>query len=207
MEDVARTGRTVLFVSHNMGAVRSLCTKGIFLENGRVLQSGDVGRCIETYFTQIGAFQAARDEPGEAAASGFGQVRVTGPSAENAIAQSEGFEASTRLSIRQEVTGFSLFCIVEDMQNRMVFHLREESTELGVDRVSRGDYAIRLRIPPLWLNTGLYSLHFKVLFWGNFGKSRHVSDKVPVDVTGRHSRVDAVLHPAGAWTVQRTGER
>ncbi|HET7451948.1 MAG TPA: ABC transporter ATP-binding protein [Thermoanaerobaculia bacterium] len=208
MEDVARTGRTVLFVSHNMGAIRSLCTKGIFLENGRVLQAGDVGRCIETYFTQIGAFQAARDgETDETAASGFAHVRVAGPSAENAIAQSEGFEASTRLSIRQEVTGFSLFCIVEDMQNRMVFHLREESTELGVEKVSQGDYAIRLRIPPLWLNTGLYSLHFKVLFWGNFGKSRHVSDKVPIDVTGRHSRVEAVLHPAGEWTVQRTGER
>jgi len=207
MEDVARTGRTVLFVSHNMGAVRSLCTKGLFLENGRVLQAGDVGKCIETYFTQIGAFQAARESDGqETTASGFAQVRLTGSSGENAIAQSEGFEARTRLSIRQEVTGFSLFCIVEDMQNRMVFHLREESTELGLAAVSRGDYAIGLRIPPLWLNTGLYSLHFKALFWGNFGKARYVSDKVPLDVTGRHSRVEAILHPAGEWSVRRTGE-
>ncbi|HET9793847.1 MAG TPA: ABC transporter ATP-binding protein [Thermoanaerobaculia bacterium] len=205
MEDVARTGRTVLFVSHNMGAVRSLCTKGLFLENGRVLQSGDVGKCIETYFTQIGAFQAAKEGEGDAAsASGFGNVRVTGPAGENAIDQSEPFDARTRLAIRQEVSGFSLFCIVEDMQNRMVFHLREESTELGLEAVSRGDYAIQVRIPPLWLNTGLYSLYFKVLFWGNFGKARHVSDKVPLDVTGRHSRVDAILHPAGQWTVRRS---
>ena len=208
MEDVARTGRTVLFVSHNMGAVRSLCTKGLFLENGRVLQSGDVERCIETYFTQIGAFQTSREnEAGTASGSGFGNVRVTSPSSENSVAQSEPFEAATRLSIRQDVSGFSLFCIVEDMQNRMVFHLREESTELGIEKISAGDYAVRLRIPPLWLNTGLYSLHFKVLFWGNFGKARHVSDKVPVDVTGRHSRVEAVLHPAGEWRVRRAAER
>ena len=208
MEDVARTGRTVLFVSHNMGAVRSLCTKGLFLENGKVLQAGDVGKCIETYFTQIGAFQAAREGPDSGpAGSGFSSVRVAGPSGENTIDQSEAFEAETRLSIRQEVSGFSLFCIVEDMQNRMVFHLREESTELGLAAVSRGDYAIGVRLPPLWLNTGLYSLYFKVLFWGNFGKARHVSDKVPLDVTGRHSRVDAILHPGARWSVRRGEER
>ena len=207
MEDVARTGRTVLFVSHNMGAVRSLCTKGLFLESGKVLQAGDVGKCIETYFTQIGAFQAAQEGPDAESGSGFSQVRIAGASGENTIDQSEGFEARTRLSIRQEVSGFSLFCIVEDMQNRMVFHLREESTELGLDAVSRGEYAIGVRIPPLWLNTGLYSLYFKVLFWGNFGKARHVSDKVPLDVTGRHSRVDAILHPGAQWSVERGPER
>ena len=207
MEDVARTGRTVLFVSHNMGAVRSLCTKGLFLESGKVLQAGDVGKCIETYFTQIGAFQAAQEGPDVESGSGFSQVRIAGASGENTIDQSEGFEARTRLSIRQEVSGFSLFCIVEDMQNRMVFHLREESTELGLAAVSRGEYAIGVRIPPLWLNTGLYSLYFKVLFWGNFGKARHVSDKVPVDVTGRHSRVDAILHPGAQGSVERGPER
>jgi lipopolysaccharide transport system ATP-binding protein len=207
MEDVARTGRTVLFVSHNMGAVRALCTKGLFLESGKVLQAGDVGKCIETYFTQIGAFQAAEEGTDEGSGSGFARVRIGGASGENSIDQSEGFEASTRLSIRQEVTGFSLFCIVEDMQNRMVFHLREESTELGLEAVSRGEYAIGVKIPPLWLNTGLYSLYFKVLFWGNFGKARHVSDKVPLDVTGKHSRVDAILHPGARWSVERAPVR
>ena len=36
METVAKQGRTVLFVSHNMGAIRSLCTKGIVLDQGTV---------------------------------------------------------------------------------------------------------------------------------------------------------------------------
>jgi len=208
MEDVARAGRTVLFVSHNMGAVRSLCTKGLFLENGAVLQSGDVGKCIETYFKQIGAFQAAQEGEGaDTSASGFSAVRLAGAAGENAIDQGEAFEARTRLSIRQEVSGFSLFCIVEDMQNRMLFHLREESTELGLTAVSRGEYAISVKVPPLWLNTGLYSLYFKVLFWGNFGKARHVSDKVPLDVTGRHSRVEAILHPGAQWSVLRAESR
>jgi lipopolysaccharide transport system ATP-binding protein len=207
MEDVARTGRTVLFVSHNMGAVRSLCTKGLFLESGKVLQAGDVGKCIETYFTQIGAFQAAQEGTDAESGSGFSRVRIGAAGGENTIDQSEGFDARTRLSIKQDVGGFSLFCIVEDMQNRMIFHLREESTELGLAAVSRGEYAIHVRVPPLWLNTGLYSLYFKVLFWGNFGKARHVSDKVPLDVTGRHSRVDALLHPGARWSVERAAAR
>ena len=203
MEDVARAGRTVLFVSHNMGAVRSLCNRGLFLENGRVLQDGDVGKCIETYFARIGAFQAAQEAPSSESSSGFASVRVSAVSGENTVDQSQPFQARTRLAVRQEVTGFSLFCIVEDMQNRMVFHLREESTELGLTAVSRGDYAIACDIPALWLNAGLYSLYFKALFWGNFGKARFVSDKVPLDVVGRHSRVEALLHPGARWNVHR----
>lgn len=42
-------GRTILFVSHNMGAIQALCTKGIFLRRGEIVQYGDVGPCIELY--------------------------------------------------------------------------------------------------------------------------------------------------------------
>lgn len=41
MGDVARSGRTVLFVSHNMGAVQRLCTRAILLEGGRLTAEGD----------------------------------------------------------------------------------------------------------------------------------------------------------------------
>ena len=37
MEEVSQQGRTVLFVSHNMGAVRSLCTRAILLEDGKLI--------------------------------------------------------------------------------------------------------------------------------------------------------------------------
>lgn len=50
MQDVSKgEGRTVLFVSHNMASVKSLCTKGLVLENGIVAFSGDVENCIEYY--------------------------------------------------------------------------------------------------------------------------------------------------------------
>ena len=214
MEDVARGGRTVLFVSHNMGAVRSLCTNGLVLEEGHVAACGPIGACIEAYFKQIGAFRPEGEETavageavpasGESPASGFGRVSVTGPGGRS-ILQSEPFVARTRLSLGPDVTGFSLFCIVEDIQGRMVFHLREESPALGLAAISPGNYAIAVTIPTLWLNTGLYSLYFKAILWGGYGDARQVSDKIPLDITGSHSRVDAVLHPEASWTISRSG--
>ena len=202
MEDVARTGRTVLFVSHNMGAMRSLCRTGLLLDGGRVVHAGEIGRCIEGYFTQIGAFQSEAEGTGGLAATGFGRVHVNGGQSYS-IESSEPFRVATTLHIDQEVTGFSLFCIVEDMQNRVVFHLREESPELGLSSVSKGEYGISVDIPALWLNAGLYSLYFKALFWSREDRARHLSDKIPLDVAGLASRIETVLHPAVDWVVTR----
>jgi lipopolysaccharide transport system ATP-binding protein len=49
MEDAAREGRTVLFVSHNMAAVRNLCSRAILLKNGRIDQSGAVEDVVRAY--------------------------------------------------------------------------------------------------------------------------------------------------------------
>lgn len=53
MQDVSKgEGRTVLFVSHNMAAVRSLCNKGIVLENGQKTFSDDIESTIEYYLNK-----------------------------------------------------------------------------------------------------------------------------------------------------------
>lgn len=50
MQDVSRgEGRTVLFVSHNMAAVKSLCTRGIVLENGMMTYDGSVEEAVLHY--------------------------------------------------------------------------------------------------------------------------------------------------------------
>ncbi len=50
MKDVsANEGRTVLFVSHNLGAVSQLCNKGIFLEDGKLKISGKINEVIDAY--------------------------------------------------------------------------------------------------------------------------------------------------------------
>ena len=50
MQDVAKgEGRTVLFVSHNMTAVKNLCKSGVILKNGIVDYMGEIGVCIDRY--------------------------------------------------------------------------------------------------------------------------------------------------------------
>ena len=53
MENVAEQGRTVLFVSHNMGAVQDLCHKGITLQDGKIVFSGTSKEAIDYYLHNI----------------------------------------------------------------------------------------------------------------------------------------------------------
>jgi len=49
MKDVSSEGRTVLFVSHNMGVIRNLCDRALVLENGKLVIDSDVKTAIDTY--------------------------------------------------------------------------------------------------------------------------------------------------------------
>ncbi|MCA6379087.1 MAG: ABC transporter ATP-binding protein [Cytophagales bacterium] len=49
MEDVSKSGRTILFVSHNMAAVNSLCSSGILLKDGAVQYAGEIKNAIELH--------------------------------------------------------------------------------------------------------------------------------------------------------------
>jgi len=54
MGDVARAGRTVLFVSHNMVAVKSLCNRAILLSGGRMAEDGAVDDVVNGYLRDAG---------------------------------------------------------------------------------------------------------------------------------------------------------
>ena len=53
MGDVARAGRTVLFVSHNMAGVKMLCSTGLFVEGGRVSEKMPVDEAVERYMASV----------------------------------------------------------------------------------------------------------------------------------------------------------
>jgi lipopolysaccharide transport system ATP-binding protein len=57
MDDVARGGRTVVFVSHNLGAVQRLCTRSILLDGGHVAAAGDTTDIVRRYLAS-GASEA-----------------------------------------------------------------------------------------------------------------------------------------------------
>ncbi len=196
MNEVAREGRTVLFVSHNMGAVRSLCTHGLVLERGRIYRQGTIGDAISAYY--LLSSNAARDE-GECHA-GFGRVRVMGQESMT-VCQGDSLRLATTLQIPDGVTGFTLMCLMQDMQQRPVLHLRHDSTNIRAT-CWRGAHDIELTLPPLWLEPGLYSLHFKVLFCGQVAQARILSDVAHLDVGGECSGWGAVLSPRAEWRVE-----
>jgi lipopolysaccharide transport system ATP-binding protein len=69
MDEVAhKEGRTILFVSHNMPAVKTLCTKALLLENGSVKYSGTTNATINHYFKREG-IEEGHFEPGKLSSS------------------------------------------------------------------------------------------------------------------------------------------
>lgn len=76
MSEVARGGRTVLFVSHNMAAIESLCQRALLLERGQVALLGTQREAVDAYLR--GGNSAAVDLRARTDRRGSGDVRVTG---------------------------------------------------------------------------------------------------------------------------------
>jgi lipopolysaccharide transport system ATP-binding protein len=58
MSTVAEAGRTVLFVSHNMGLIQSLCQRGVFINNGHVEKDGPTNEVVLEYIKRIESLSA-----------------------------------------------------------------------------------------------------------------------------------------------------
>jgi lipopolysaccharide transport system ATP-binding protein len=63
MAEVSKSNRTVLFVSHNMAAIESLCNRSIVLRQGRIVFDGDSRRAIEYYLQNISGEYSQRGTP------------------------------------------------------------------------------------------------------------------------------------------------
>jgi lipopolysaccharide transport system ATP-binding protein len=76
MDDIARRGRTVLFISHNMEAIQRLCTRGLLMDQGRLIASGSIDEVVARYrsaeqsLVQVGRLNA-RGRSG----TGWAQIR------------------------------------------------------------------------------------------------------------------------------------
>ena len=53
MDEVARGGRTVIFVSHNLAIIQALCQRGVLLERGRVIADAPVNQAIDAYLRTL----------------------------------------------------------------------------------------------------------------------------------------------------------
>jgi lipopolysaccharide transport system ATP-binding protein len=93
MRDVTREGRTVVFVSHNLAAVRSLCPRALVLEKGRLVFDGPTEDGVHRYLGQASGEQSAAVVEGEKLGLLIGKTRLY---------SDEPFFECTRISVLDE---------------------------------------------------------------------------------------------------------
>ena len=76
MEDISKHGRTILFVSHNLLAMQSLCTRVIYLEKGKIVKEGETNSVISLYRNKsiVGQYERIWDDP--STAPGNDEIRL-----------------------------------------------------------------------------------------------------------------------------------
>ncbi len=77
MDEVARGGRTVLFVSHNMSVIQSLCGRGLLLNIGRVELDEKANQCVRAYLQQRTGLDSFTREVGEATLASIVEGKIT----------------------------------------------------------------------------------------------------------------------------------
>jgi lipopolysaccharide transport system ATP-binding protein len=126
MDDVSKQGRTLLFVSHNMAAVETLCNRAVLLAGGRVAEVGNTRKIVEAYsqtWRQSIDLNDRRDR------SGTGLVRIESIFLESGAEQTlripsmQSFDLVVTVSVAADAIGkkIDLILIVCDSRdNRMV---------------------------------------------------------------------------------------
>ena len=160
MNDVAKAGRTVLFVSHNMGAVAQLCTRAIVLMDGQLVFDGDVPAAIDRYMDEMRSTENSvtfADEPQKDVQILSMSVVSSAGEVLGAQSHTEPFSVLAQYRISKWKIG-SYVCL--DVFNEADVRLLWSSDITSVDEMSverqPGVYVARITIPGMVLAPGNY---------------------------------------------------
>ena len=191
MQEVAGQGRTVLFVSHNLAAVKNLCTRGFVLNSGSIVFDGSVGQALQMY---QGMLEAPPDTNSNK------RFQVSNIRINNELNQPVDFaqpvEVECWLQTQVHLHAYRLACAIEDAERQLIVNIRvdqDRTTEFSAP----GRYRLRFKLPPLWLVPGVYSLYFKFLPVTEGVEKTYFSEQVPLDVVSSAdvSNFRALLYP------------
>jgi lipopolysaccharide transport system ATP-binding protein len=164
MGEVARTGRAVLFVSHNLTALRNLCTTGLLLDRGRVQARGTIADVLNQYASNgVARSTMAVDlaEPGAHTAASIRRVAVV-PGGEDANAHlsvKTPFTIVTTIEVRQPDVEIGVFLHCHDSDGNQLFSTGSFfEPELNGTRLEAGRHEFACAIPGDLLNDGEYTL-------------------------------------------------
>ena len=212
MEDVASHGRTVLFVSHNLAAVTSMCTRVVLLDAGHLVSDGETKEVVSAYISQVGESMLIRDWPAHSALGDEHarllriELRQDGEEARGGVRSSATIEAvltilverpSPKLQVGLELLGGDG---VEILQS---FHSDMQHLEV----LPAGIHELACAIPSGLLNDGQYIVRpLMALFCEKWLVNRADEAALRFDVTFDHSHSEmwyraraGVLAPELKW--------
>ncbi len=184
MKDVSSQGRTVLFVSHNMGAVKTLCSRAIILSQGRLSKNGATEKVINEYLTENYKSKPLIEWPDASIAPGNADFRIEKIELynNNELSSEVDISKETRLKLTyvnstpNKRYQFSIH-LVDSNDNLILCSLNAPSASVNEDiyfekPYETGKYVTEVTIPPDFLNANKY--HFNIIVSNDVFNSNEV---------------------------------
>lgn len=164
MGDVAREGRTVLFVSHNMGAITQLCERALWLNEGQLKLDGSAPTVVSAYLSSGSIARSSWEIPpaNGPVQNDFQFTSVRFLSAEGQPISVIEFNSPSQIEIgydvRNPLTGLTIHCRLADGTGTDVWTSCDTDTTgwKNGDLTGPGRYLSVCKIPPHLLRPGLY---------------------------------------------------
>jgi lipopolysaccharide transport system ATP-binding protein len=158
MGDAARSGRTIIFVSHNMGAITSLTQRCILLSRGKVVLVADARTAVAAYLQQAGSFDnASYSADASATQPRITHIEVCTSAPGITQVHGESMDIAVEITTPTAIDGCRLAVHASDEQLRRTFYVWLYDSEQPICRTS-GRHRLVCHIPRIHLYQGSYTL-------------------------------------------------
>jgi lipopolysaccharide transport system ATP-binding protein len=161
MRDIGVQGRTILFVSHNMSAVRSICRQALIIEKGRVVAQGEIDETIDRYLSEISATQDL-DEAIET--NTFTVISVEATSATGPVIKTfDPVQVKVRFIPKTEIKDPGLYVSILTMDSRRLtgLDLKDFITTASLPSGEMAELGFTIESLPLLPGTYQLEIHLK----------------------------------------------
>ena len=191
MGEVAQGGRTVLFVSHNMAAVRSLCRTGVLFSSGKIQDIGSIDQIIASYIGSTIEITAPYDVRPDNPNLPMQIVSVGVKNLSNEFAGKfsylEPFCVEMNFLVREELRNYYVAIHLHDSELNSLIFLRDFEVDENLLQVRNpGKFCYKLNIPAPLLVPGQYYISVHVVLLGE-GKKDEFNYGCPFEIQDTRS--------------------
>lgn len=178
MENVAGSGRTILFVSHNLSAVRNLCSRGIVIEQGGLVYDGPASDAIAHYRSRVSSDDTSVSHRTFPEISNVPMQFTEATVVSTGLDHVAVFEFTEKVIVKAEIfihvpaADHMLGVIVEDSAgNILIVSTNDEANGTFLANLPAGRHIVMIEIPSGILKPGNYTITLSAR--GRTGKAYH----------------------------------